>query len=214
MISKRQKRWMLMAVGIFLSTSLMAIFINSLSYGWHWNYSISRYVGLETWSAVLFALGNIVVAVLFGKYLYTVSETWQMSRWFYYLIVVVAVALIGLSVCPIGYFDPSGAKFGSSLPSQIHQFCSRLMFVCMLLIALALQSRDVVSKPIRWWCRVYVVYGILCAMGYFWEWGWFFRSMLVFEGAYILGFMVLCWRLQENKTTQERSLDGGAKTGN
>ena len=95
MITKTQKKWMLLAIGIFLVTSLLAITINSLSYGWHIEYSISRYVGLETWSAVLFALGNIVVAGLFGKYLFAVGEAWRMPKWFYVVVVVTAMALLG-----------------------------------------------------------------------------------------------------------------------
>ncbi len=208
MITKTQRKWMLMAIGIFLFTSLLAVTLNSLRYGWHWGYSISRYVGLETWSAVLFALGNIGVAALFGKYLYAVSETWQMSRWFYVVIVVTAMALLGLSACPIGYFDLPGANYGSSAPSQIHQICSRLMFACMLLMAFVWQLSGKVHAKTRCFCAVFVVYGVICVVAYLMEWDWFFRTLLVFESAYILGFMVLCWRLQGNKTNQERISHG------
>lgn len=214
MITKAQKKLMLMAIGIFLFTSLMAIFINSLRHGWHWGYSISRYVGLEAWSAVLFALGNVLVAGLFGKYLYAVSETWQMPRWFYWVIVIIAVALIGLSACPIGFFDLPGTVYASSVPSRIHKLCSRLMFACMLLIAFVLQLQGVVQSRIKLWCAIFVVYGVFCTTAYLLEWSWFFQRMLVFEGTYILGFMVLCWRLQGNQITQERSIDGRAKTRN
>lgn len=205
MITKYQRKWMLMAIGIFLTTALLAIIINSLRYGWHWGYSISRYVGLETWSAVLFALGNVVVAGLFGKYLYTVGRAWRMPKWFYVLVVIMAAALLGLSACPIGYFDPVGAEFGTSAPSYIHKVCSRLMFACMLVMAFVWQWSNVVQLKIRRWCVTFVAYGIFCVLGYCLGSSWFFPAMLVFESVYILGFMVLCWRLQGNNMTKERS---------
>ena len=199
---------MIGAIGVFLFTSLAAISFNSLHYGWHWGYSISRYVGLETWSALLFALGNILVAGLFGKYLYAVSEAWRMPKWFYVVIVMTAVALLGLSACPIGYFDLPGAKYGTSAPSQIHQICSRLMFVCMLLMAFVWQLCGKVQTQMRYWCMGFVVYGIFCAVGYFWKLEWFSQLMLIFESAYILGFMVLCWRLQ-GKDLAKKGVDNG-----
>lgn len=206
MITKAQKKWMLLAIGIFLTTSLLVIIVNSLRQGWHIEYSISRYVGLETWSAVVFALGNIAVAGLFGKYLYAVGEAWQMPKWFYVLVVITAAALLGLSACPIGYFDPAGVAFGTSAPSLVHKICSRLMFACMLLMAFVWQWQNEIQNKIRLWCAIFVVYGLVCVTAYYVRWNWFFDTMLVFESVYILGFMVLCWRLQgkiDGKTREE-----------
>lgn len=208
MVTKVQKKRMLMAIGVFLVTSVLAIIINSLSYGWHWGYSISRYVGLETWSAVVFALGNVVVAGLFGKYLYAVGEAWRMPKVFYVLVIVTIVALLGLSVCPIGYFDPVGAEYGMSVPSVIHKACSRLMFGCMLVMALMWQWCKEASVVVRRWCMMFVVYGVFCVVAYMLEVSWFFQAMLVFESTYILGFMVLCWRLQGKNIVKERMSDG------
>ncbi len=214
MVTKNQKKLMLMAIGIFLFTSLAAVILNSVRYGWHWGYSISRYVGLETWSAVLFALGNIVVAGLFGKYLYAVSETWRMPKWFYGVIVMTAVALLGLSACPIGYFDVPGAGYGTSAPSQIHQICSRVMFACMLIMAFVWQFCGRLQNRLRYWCAGFVVYGILCAVAYLLKMDWFFRTMLVFESAYIFSFMVLCWRLQGKTVGKKGVGHGRAEAGN
>ena len=131
--------------------------------------------GLETWSAVLFALGNIVVAGLFGKYLFAVGEAWRMPKWFYVVVVVTAMALLGLSACPIGYFDPNGADFGSSAPSWMHKICSRLMFACMLILAFVWQWNSVVQMKMRRWCAVFVAYGIFCILGYIFGSNWFSR---------------------------------------
>lgn len=203
MITKEQKRWMLAAMLMFLSTSLLAVMVNSLEYGWHWEFSISRYVGLETWSVLFFALGNIGVAALFGKYLYTISEILQMPRWFYTLVVATIVALLTLSACPVGYFDLPGA-FARSVPSQIHQVSSRLMFTCMLLMAFFWQLRKEIEVKMRRWCTVFVVAGVVCTVAFFGKFDWFLRAVLVFESAYLLGFMVLCWRLQGTKLDEKQ----------
>ncbi len=214
MITKAQKKWMLGAIGVFLVTSLLAIIVNSLSHGWHFGYSISRYVGLETWSAVVFALGNIVVAGLFGRYLYVVGKAWRMPKWFYILVIVVIVALLGLSACPIGYFDLPGTEYGSSWSSQIHQVCSRLMFACMLAMAFAWQWCSAAKDSSRRWCAVFVVYGVFCAVAYLLKLDWFFRATLVFESTYILGFMVLSLGLQGQNVVKERTKDGRAEAEN
>lgn len=202
-ISWREKRWIFWALGIFVATALLAIVINSISWGWHWNFSISRYVGLETWSAILFALGNIFVAGLIGKYLYAVGEKWRLGRWFYYAAIVMAVTLIGLSACPVGYFD----RFvgGKSMPSFVHELCSRTMFACMLLVAFMIQFCQSASRAARCWCAIFVAYGTLCLVAYLGEFEWFFQMMLVFESCYIVGFMIICCGLQSKDKVSKRS---------
>ena len=44
-------QWIVLAGLILFVTSVLAVAINSLKYGFHIDYTISRYVGLETWSA-------------------------------------------------------------------------------------------------------------------------------------------------------------------
>lgn len=203
-----QKKGMLVAIGVFLGTSLLAVVVNSLSYGWHLGYSISRYVGLEAWSTLIFALGNVVVSGLFGGYLYTISEAWRMPKWFYVLVVLTIVALLGLSACPIGYFDAPGAEYGSSVPSVVHQICSRLMFTCMLIMAFVWQWCGNIEMSSRRWCATFVLYGVFCAIAYLLRADWFFQMTLIFESAYILSFMILCWGLRSKDLTKERINDG------
>lgn len=194
--------WLTMA--IFAVTMLAAVVGNSLmGYGWHINYSISRYVGLETWSAMLFALGNFVVAGLIGRYLYQVGEAWQMPRWFYWVVVLLAAGLVGLSVCPLMYFDHNGIK---STPTMVHEICSRTMFAGMLVVAGTLLTRRGLNKVTKVYAAVFVVYGLLCCVGYLTKAGWFIGLMLFCEAAYIWGFMGLCIMIRE------RRLDGKIKT--
>lgn len=195
-------RWMMIwALVIFLFTAGLAIAINCQEYGWHWSYSISRYVALETWSAALFAFGNIFVAGLMGKYLFAVGADWKMPRWFYWAVLLTAVTLVGLSACPIGYFDRLGM---GAVPSRIHELCSRLMFVCMAVMALTVALRRQSTTGTRLWSLIFVVYGVVCGTAFLMGAGWLLRSMLGFESAYIIGFMVICmgWRNKLEKGRQ------------
>lgn len=197
------KKLMWFALTIFLVTSGLAVVINSLvGAGLHFNYTISRYVGLETWSAVVFALGNFIVAGLMLKHLYGMAEGWKMSRWVYWLIVVMLVSLIGLSVCPIGYFDPEWAKYGTSAPSLIHGICSRVMFASMLVVMVMVMLCALASKWTRIFAIFFVIYGVFCLYGYFSRVAWFEDVVLVFESLYLFGFMIMCLLLKGKETVE------------
>lgn len=197
------KKLMWFALGIFLTTSVLAVAINSWAMvGLRFDYTISRYVGLATWSAMVFAVGNFVVAGVMLKYLYSVAGTWEMPRWAYWLIVVMLMALIGLSVCPIGYFDPVGAKYGTSAPSLIHGICSRTMFCSMLVMVVVVALSALTSRWTRIFAVIFVVYGVFCLYGYFSKEKWFENAVLVFESLYLVGFMVMCLGLKRKVITE------------
>ncbi len=187
---------MFLAILIFLATASFAIITNGLMQGdgIHLDYSISRYVGLATLSAIIFALGNFVVTDCMAERLYEIGRVLRMPKLFYILVVVTAIALIGLSVCPIGYFD---RVFGvESVPSQVHQICSRTMFACMLLISVWLVFHPELTLWARVWCLCYAVFAIICATSFILEFEWFMKGVLIFESCYLLWFMVLITNLK------------------
>ena len=188
------RKLMFRALVTFLTVAMLAVVLNSWiwGYGWHLEYSISRYVGLETWSAVMFALVNVATMIFMLYYLFQVGEAWQMPRWYYYLVVVMAAALIGLSACPVGYFDAPGAVYASSLPSKIHEISSRTMFAMMLAVAAILAWSKRTATGAKVWCIIFVLYGLLCIYGYFSHAQWFAAVLLMLESRYLVGFIVLC----------------------
>lgn len=198
-LGPERRHLMLYAMMIFLTTGTLAVAVNSLlGYGFHTEYSISRYVGLEAWSAVMFALGNLVVAGLMVRYLYSLGETWKLPRWFFWVVVIMAGALICLSAWPVGYFDVPG--MGKSVPTRVHETSSKLMFAMMLVVAIVIMT----TKQAQKWCRlaglVFLIYGVICVVGYLTHASWFMNVMLFFEAAYLLSFMVLCLGLGEKKS--------------
>lgn len=188
------KKLMLLAMGIFVVTAGMAVTINSLiGTGFRLDYTISRYVGLELWSALVFALGNFVVAGAILYYLYEVIQAWKMPRVAYWCVVVMLVGLIGLSVCPIGYFDPVGAKYGTSVISLIHGLCSRTMFMTMMVMMIVVALNAMASRTTRVLGVVFVVYGLICLCGHLSQAEWFTGTVLVSESLYLISFMALCF---------------------
>lgn len=178
------------ALAVFLVTSFAAIIVNStlLGHGFHLEYSISKYVGLETWSAVLFTIGNFFVAALFGRYLWKLGEAWGMPRLFYYLIIVMVVGLLTLSFCPSGYFDFEGKK---NLITWLHEISSRTMFVAMMAEAALIAFWKKASRLAHALCVAYVVYAFICIIGYFTKGEWFLPLMMIYETMYLAAFMIM-----------------------
>ena len=200
----KQKGLMLTALGIFLVEVVGIVGVNSLmGHGVHLAWTISRYVGLETWSAVVFAVLNLIVMLAMLYYLYGVGESWQMKRGFYILVVAIVLALVGLSACPLGYFDMAGSV---SLVSRIHEFCSRLMFVLMLILVLVVMMCRRATRTTQILAGVFICYGLVCAFGFLTRASWFIGGGLIFEAVYLLGFMGWCLGCQTKKALVGRNV--------
>lgn len=179
------------ALATFLATAFAAILANSsiMGHGFHLEYSISHYVGLETWSAVMFTIGNFFVAAFFGTYLWRLGEAWGMPRVFYYLIVIMVVGLLALSFCPSGYFDVEGGS--KNLITWIHEISSRTMFIAMMLMAALIAMWKKASRLAHAICVSYVVYAIICIIGYFTQGEWFLQGLMIYETVYLAAFMIM-----------------------
>lgn len=178
------------ALAVFLVTATLGVVVNSFAFskGFNLHWSVSRYVGSELWSAILFALGNGVVVAMVMKYLWGLGEAWKMPRVYYYCSFVMAVGLIWLSVCPVGFCDIEGQK---SLVSLLHEWSSKLMFIMMMLVAAMLAGSRRASAGTKAMCIAYVVYGIFCVAGYLTNGCWFTPLVLIYETVYIATFPLM-----------------------
>ena len=208
MIDVKKQRGVVLAMGVFMLTALLGIVGNGLmGHGFHAQYSISQYIGFATWSALLFGVGNVIMIATVARFLYSVGEAWEMPRGFYWLVVLMATGLVGVSVIPAGYFDDLGL---GGVPTEIHTMCARLMFVTMIIIAAMLA----VARPASKWTRrafgLYVVYGVICALAYLTEAPWFMRGILMFEATFLLGFLFACAGMRGK---QEHPVPSGLASG-
>lgn len=183
-------KWLIVgAIMVFLGTSFLAISMNStvFGHGLHISESISHYVGLEYWSAIVFMLGNLFVLMLTARYLWQLGEVWKMPKVFYVLIVVLGVTLLGLSACPSGMFDVGEE---TSLISWIHIMTSRAMFITMMLISAMIvmcRHANTLAHAIN---VFYLIYAVICIVGFVSEEAWFMNYVMIFETLFLLGFMV------------------------
>lgn len=185
---KLRKRGLAVALGLFLGVGILAIVVNSvLQQSLRVNWSISTYVGLRTWSAVAFALCNCAVAGLIGNYLWKVGQAWSMPKLYYYACFLMLVALIWLSFCPIGYFD-NGARTG--VISNMHQVASRSMFVLMLIVTAMLAGRPNLTGRAQVALASFIVYALLCLVGYMTQGEWFTSFFMIYETLYLAWFVI------------------------
>lgn len=190
------KRWpILAALGTFLVGGGVAVVRGILSeaymgraQAWALGNTISYYVGTSTWAAVMFAVLNFVTVLLIGYYLWQVGQVWQMPRIYYHLVVILAVAFVWLSVCPVYYADYMGHV---SLVSRMHEVASRTMFVMMALIVLLMVLNRTASTGTRALGVVYLMFAIVSVFGYLTNGAWFTSAILVWESSYILAFLLV-----------------------
>lgn len=186
------RRKLLLAMGIFWTVVVLAVLINSSAYigtarPWLFGNSISWYVGSRTWSALLFALGNFILAILMSQFLWSLGMAWKMPRAYFFFVTLLVVALAWLSVFPLGYFD---SEAGESLISYLHKAGSRTMFFVMAVTVAFLMIRAK-SKSLRIALAVFVGYAVFCAVAVLMGIGVFNAGLLLFESIYILTFMIL-----------------------
>lgn len=193
---KTVKKWpILAALGAFLVGASIAVVRGILAQAyvgraqaWALGNTISYYVGTSTWTAVLFAALNFVTVGLMGYYLWQMGQVWRMPRIYHYLVVILAVAFVWLSVCPVYYADYMGHV---SLVSRMHEVASRTMFIMMALIALLVTLKREASVSTRILGVVYLVLAMVSVLGYFIKGAWFTPVILIWESSYILAFLLL-----------------------
>ncbi len=198
-IKMPKKTRLAVALAVFLTTSLAAVVLNSfvVGHGLTMGRSISRYVGFEMWSAVIFALGNFFAAGATGAFLWCLGELWKMPRVYYYCVMLMVLGLVWLSLCPIGLCDVNGQK---SMISLVHELSSRTMFIMMVVTAGLLAVRPYGTTRSRAICGTYVIYGLVCIVGYLTHGEWFESRVLIFETLYIAGFVGILLAQQDRRT--------------
>lgn len=197
---KKSGLWL--ALGVFLLTAGLGVAINSTVFGrgLRLGWSISRYVGSETWSAVIFALGNFLVVAMVGKYLWKLGDRWHMLRVYYYCAFLMCLGLILLSIFPVGYFDVVvNGVVEKSVISYAHEISSRVMFVMMMLMAAMLAGNWRACAQTRAVCVAYLVYAVFCVTGYLTAGSWFTPLILIYESVYIAAFPLVLIACLTNK---------------
>ena len=187
---KLNKKLIHIATGVFLVTEVLvvALYVFVFGRGFNLNWSISRYMGTDYWSAILFALSNFIVVFLVLKYLLQVRKVHKLSAFWLVLVIAMVVAYVGLSICPIGLFDPYWGHFG--VVSTIHHTCAQTLFAIMAMVALGTMLVIKKGKLFIAFGVALIVYMIGSTYCYKASVGFFIDNVLIFESAYILANLI------------------------
>ena len=151
--------------------------------------TISRYVGLNLWTCILFAIYNLMIAFLMLRYyLYAYKN---LSKIWLVLGIVQLVGFVGLSFLPHVEF-PICAKLFIVIA---HIFLARMMFFAMfgmglerLRLACKSDNRNKYAAKI---CLAFLIYGIIYVTGYSLNLDFLWNTMLLWETGYIYAFMAM-----------------------
>ena len=153
--------------------------------------TISRYVGLELWSSVLFAICNIIISVFMMRYY---LATWKKLSTFWLICgIVQLIGFIGLSLVPHIAFVSGEA--GETMVLW-HNILARVMFFAMFGMAierLRLATKDKITSKTRLMatntCIFFLMYGLTYAVSYTLNLDVLFSGILIWETGYIYAFM-------------------------
>lgn len=182
------RKQIIAALVVFMTVVVLIVTVNSFGHGLDLGRSVSRYVGFEAWSSVVFTISNAFVVAMAAGFLWELGQAWKMPRLFYYVVFLMATMLILLSVFPIGFCDFDGHV---SLVSRIHEISSRVMFLAMMLVATMITGSSYSSSKTRIASTIYVIYSLICVGGYLTSAFWFIPWVLFLESAYVVGFLVM-----------------------
>ena len=180
------KKFIRMAIFIFIAVVAIITIMHSfvLGRGFHVNWSISRYMGTDFWSAIVFCLANFVVAVMTLKYLFTVKREYGLSPIFVILAVIMTALFISLSVFPVGLFDETWGNFG--LVSHLHRGSSYTLFAFLILLTLDLMIEVRKGLVMHLFGAAAVALSLFCVVSFFAGWDFFNDYMYIFESGYVL----------------------------
>ncbi len=179
--------------GIVLTPVIFALSqIIILGYYWFFggyagnlNLTISKYVGLELWSSIFFAVCNLFIVILMLRY-YLV--TWKkLSVIWLILSLIQTIGFIGLSICPHNTFMDEGAR---EIVNNVHIFMARIMFLAMFGMMLErLRLHGLKNSISTKACLAFLGYSLIYIISYASGWHVLWDMVLIWESGYIYAFM-------------------------
>ena len=166
--------------------------------------TVSRYVGLELWTSVLFAVFNLVITLIMFRYYFALKKQ-RSTLWFIFGCIQVAGFLL-LSIFPHNIFMEGQAR---EIVINIHEVSARAMFISMFGMAIEtlrlsypnhlkfLQNLPLLRAPKNLAfpkittpvCLFFITYGIVYAISYATRWAPIWDRVLILETGYIYAFI-------------------------
>lgn len=163
-------------------------------YGFHLDYTISRYLGMTYWSAILFLITSIISSIALFKFVLKFKKEHEMNVLWLAFAILMLVGLLGLSFCPIGLFDRVYGEFG--IVSRCHRFFSITMFSSSIAFA-GLSFLKFKEKFTRINLAIFAVYGTIVAISYAINNPFLMNYIFIFEGLFLIWIMVILYDLSK-----------------
>ncbi|MBR3366143.1 hypothetical protein IKG48_03445 [Candidatus Saccharibacteria bacterium] len=191
---------------IFALSQLIILGYNWIqkSYAGNLSLTVSRYVGLELWTSILFLAFNLVIIVIMLRY-YLALKKQRSTLWFIFGCIQVAGFLL-LSIFPHNTFMEGQTR---EIVANIHEISARAMFISMFGMTLEtlrlsypnhlkfLHNLPLLKSPKNLAfpkmttpvCLFFFIYGIVYAISYATRWAPIWDHVLILETGYIYAFM-------------------------
>lgn len=190
---------------------VLAIFVVSVSiivlshsflegYGLHLNFSISRYIGLELWSAIFFFICNLFNIFLLIKFFLQFRREHRMNFFWQLAYIIMLIGFFVLSACPVGLFDVAWGEFGTV--SILHRTFAGIMFTSAIIVMLSTIFKFKNNKKLLLSGLLFSVFGIIFIVFFKLQIPWFMNVFLIPEALFLLWFVLIFLRLpfvQEGK---------------
>ncbi len=182
---KQSKKLLWVSALVFLAEFLGII-------GWYWIFgghagdatlTISRYVGLNLWSTLVFCACNMAIVVMLVYYLLTQAS--KRGFLWRFLMYAFALAFMALSISP---HVPD-----ESMPATIHRFFAGAMFIIISLIGI-LTLTKATRKVTLVYSLLFTIYAMFFLICDVLRVDFFMNSIFWYESAYIFAFfgLILC----------------------
>ena len=196
--------------GIFVVSVLVIVLSHSFleGYGFNLNFSISRYIGLEHWSAFFFFFCNLLNGCLLAQIFLSLGKKWKMNLLWKIAVFAVLLGLIVLSACPVGLFDETWGDFGTV--SVLHRTFASVMFVSSLVVT-ALTLPKVKDKKFILSGLAFIIYGVIFVICFKLEVEWFMNIFLPLEAlflgwfVFLIGFLEKLSREKKSQVAEEKN---------
>lgn len=169
-------------------------------FGFHTNYTISRYIGLSTWSALLFLFASLGIFYNVLKYVLAIRREHKMNLLWTIVSITTVTMLIFVGLFPVGYFDKTFGDFG--IVSTLHRSFACAMF-CLsipMVFLTALHFRH--EKQFLTPSIIFVIYGLFFVFCYHLQLQFFMNSILFFESAFLAYFLSILLIIPTRKTPE------------
>ena len=208
MAAKNNRTYIKTAFFIYLLVTFTIILSNSFifNFNFHTEYTISRYIGLSTWSAIIFAIASLIIFYNIFQYLKNIKKEHKMNKLWWFISLITIIALIFVGLFPVGYFDQTFGDFG--VVSKIHRTSAYIMFCSSILMTFLTTIKFYKERIFRTVSIFFIIYGLLFVFGYAFNVNFFQNTILFSETVFLAIYLLVLYLIPEKPSKNLNNKSG------